>query len=548
MDLEANVIMLRACLKLFEVSGNISYYNRAFDLYNSLENLLYNSSINAFETSRNFTGNNTNINFHANLRLSEAYLEAFDLYNRTKLVTTFSPAKSDYIFNQDIINLTTTYKFEKEIMYTKPTSDKNITTYDNITGGIITYIFRYPNETIIKGGFFGNGEIQQNIITNYSRLIMRLNDSLPIANGYTINIRANSSNFAVAFTTKTFNIISGLVNQTIDGLDELENIYQGQTVNITMPVLSKYNYNITLNVSVLANGIENYTQPFIKFENKTEPTKVEFNITAKTDAVPGIKVLHFIFGNGSIIYLEVLVDIEILNALTYSNLLYSRKVVEGNNIQISMQLINYLPNNTQDLNLTFTGNYIQSKIIQESLDENEIKTISTNVLVLSGINEETIEIEMKILKGNTTLQNELFIVEIVPKFEIISISFPEKIIQGVTTTLVIKIANNQDTDEEFSLIINGDEINTNIDELTPGENRIEAQIIPTINPYEFGIKTYSIEIEDENGDIIAKDYFESEVQLSTIYFIVFYILPIVIPIAIILYYKNKEIKIKMLRK
>ena len=108
--------------------------------------------------------------------------------------------------------------------------------------------------------------------------------------------------------------------------------------------------------------------------------------------------------------------------------------------------------------------------------------------------------------------------------------------------------NNQDSAEEFTLIINDEEVDTDLDELSPGENRIEYEIQRFYNPYEFGIKTYVIEIEDESGDSIVKEQFEYEVRISAISLIIFYILPISVAVAVILYYKNKDIKNKLLRR
>jgi len=47
---------------------------------------------------------------------------------------------------------------------------------------------------------------------------------------------------------------------------------------------------------------------------------------------------------------------------------------------------------------------------------------------------------------------------------------------------------------------------------------------------------------------IVKYYFEVQMELSSFNLVLFYILPILIPIGIILIYKNKEIKNKMLRR
>ncbi|MBY9003318.1 MAG: hypothetical protein KGD73_05050, partial [Candidatus Lokiarchaeota archaeon] len=48
-DLEANSLFMLACLKLFEYTGNLTFYNTAFDLHNTFENNFYDSSVNAYD-------------------------------------------------------------------------------------------------------------------------------------------------------------------------------------------------------------------------------------------------------------------------------------------------------------------------------------------------------------------------------------------------------------------------------------------------------------------------------------------------------------------
>ena len=542
-DLESNALMMQACLKLFEVTGNITYYNRALEIYNTFENSMFDITNNAYKTSFG-TIDNTNLNISSNLRLINTYLKAFEMYNSTFLDSNFNVSgKTDYIFNQGIINITSDYYFEKTISYSNPISGSNTSRYNNITGGYITYIFRYPNETIIT-------EIQNVIQNNITTLIYPIKDKLPILDGYTLSIKANSTYFRVAFTNLIFNIISGLENVGIIGLDKIdeeEDFYQGQTENITIEIFSYYNVNLTLNVSLSGFGINN-TLISLNFENNSQ-TLVELDIEAEFDAISGVRTINVTFSNGSIVYLEIPIIIYITDALTYSNLIYSSDVVPGNYIQISLDLINYLPNNNQSLNLTFTGEYIVGQIRYPlTLDEAETKTMTTRIFVSSDINVDSIEIYMNILKGNNTIKSQKLTVNILLKFEIISIHFPEKVIQGVPSKLILIIKNNQESSEEFSLIINDDKVDTNLEELLPGENRVEVEVLPTFNPYEFGYKKFYIELEDGAEDIILKDYFESEIQLSTINLLLFYVLPIAVPIGIILYYKNKDIKIKLLRR
>jgi hypothetical protein len=539
-DLEANALMMQACLKLFEVTGNISYYNRALELYNTFESKMYDTTVNAYKTSIGSVINNYK-NFTSNLRLTEAYLKAFEIYNSTVLNATFNTTSQvpDLIINQDILNLTCDYAFEKTISYFRHGTGSNTTRFNNITNANITYIFYYPNNTIIE-------VITDNIDDNTTNLLYPINESLPIDDGYSITIYANTTFFGIAITTKTFNITSGLVSQPIQGLEGVD-LYQGRTVNITLPINNTRNNNITLNITLNGFGIENATLININFTSYIL-TNISFNLTIRNDAKPGKRNISFKFKNGSIIYLEVIEEINILNALTYTNLIYHNNVVAGNCIKISMNLINFFPNESQSFNVSFSGNYINAIKFPAILSENQIKTVFYTVLSKSFIPYDSIEIEMSISVGETIFYTEILTVEILPKFEIISIGFPETVTQGVNPHLIIIIQNNQDSSEEFTIFINDDEVSTNLDELTPGENRIDCEVERFYNPYELGTMTYKIEIEDEDGDVIIKDYFEYEVELSSINLILFYLIPMIIPIGIILYFKNKDIKNKLLRR
>ena len=542
-DLKSNSFMLQACLKLFEATGNITYYDRAIDLYNTFENQFYDSSDNAYRTSI-VTVINNNKNFSSNLMLTDAYLKAVEIYYSTVLDTAFNTSSQvpDFIIDQDVLNITCDYAFEKTISHSNPLigfTGSNLTRYNNITGANITYLFYYPNNTIIN-------IIPDTIDDNTTTLLYPITENLPIDNGYSITIYANTTYFGTALTNKTFNVISGLESHPIQGLDDVD-LYQGRTVNITLPVNNTRNDHITLNVTLEGFGIDNSTIMNVNF-TRYILTNVSFNLTIKDDAAPGIRNLSFKFKNESILYLEVVKEIEIVNALTYSNLIYRNKIVAGNHIQISMNLINFYPNATQSFNVSFSGNYINDVKLPAFLTENQIKTVFYNVFSASIIPEDSIEIEMSISVGETIFYTEILTVEIIPKFEIISMEFSEDVIQGVNPHIIIIIQNNLDSSEEFTLIINDEKVSTDLDELSPGENRIEYAIERFYNPYEIGTKKVVIEIEDESEDIIVKKQFEYEVRISAINLIFFYLFPILIPIAVILFYKNKDIKNKLLRR
>ncbi|MFX0137184.1 MAG: hypothetical protein ACFFDN_26325 [Candidatus Hodarchaeota archaeon] len=546
LDLEANALMMQACLKLFEVTGNFSYYERAFKIRDFIENSLYNKTINAYMTSIYIDppyNNNTNINFHKNLKLCEAYLKAFEIYN--DVVFDASYKTDNYIMNQESINLTCTYAFEKDIFYFFNGATIKTIRYDNITGASVTYIFRYPNGTIFK-------IITDTFINSTTNLIYPINSSLPFGDDYTIYIYANWTYFAFKSTTKNFNVNPGL-RIIWDDSTFKQTYYQGEEANFSIAVKSDYNNNLTLNVSMIGNVIkEDPLFPInITFVNKSINsgiTIVELNITILDNAPTGKANITFIFEGNGTIYLEELREIDIKNAITYSNLIYNKKVVPGSVVEVFVDLINQSPNVTQNFNLIFSGTYCTKLNDTIPLGKNERKTAFSSIATISNIRTSSIEIDMTISIGKEILYTELLTVEIVPRFEIISIEFPEKITQGINAHLIILIQNNERQSEEFSLFINDDKVKTEIDELIPGRNRIEYKFVPTWNPYEFGIKSCHIEIEDDSDNLIFEDYFEYEIQLSTMNLIFFYVVPVVVLIGIILHYKSKYLKHKLLRR
>ncbi len=543
LNLESNALMMSACLKLFEVSGNYSYYKRAMEIFNSFESNLYDGINNAYD----FSLTNSSKSFNSNLKLSEAYFNAFEIYNSTSLNANYnmSEAVPDFIFNQDVLNLTSTYSFKKiiQLYYPNNKSFGQTTIQYDITNASINYIFKYPNATFFK-------QLERQIVSPASSdtLEFTIDDTLPIGDGYYTYVWANTTYFKLADTLKRFNVVSGLINETIKGLPGV--LYQGPLVNVTLFINYTRNENITLTTSLEGLDIVNFPAKEINF-TAFGLTQISFNLTAKFGAEPGSSEIFFRIKKDSILFLEIKKVIEIGYSFDYTNLLYENSVVKGDDVFVSMNLRNYLPNATQSLNVSFTGiteNSIEDSITEETLSENELVNTVYYLKTLESIIDDEITVEMKIKINTTVYYSRILTIGIIQKFEIISATFPESIPQGNTAHLIIKIQNNQENSESFSLYINGKKHETNIAELINGENLIVAKLVPTINPYEFGIKKYRIILTDSMDQEIARLYFEVSLELSTINLVFFYLLPVFVPIGIILYFKNKDIKHKKLRR
>ncbi|MFW9879424.1 MAG: hypothetical protein ACFFG0_40625, partial [Candidatus Thorarchaeota archaeon] len=537
-NLNSNALMLEACIRLFQLTGNITYYQRAIVIFNKFNNDitgLYDNINKAY----NFSPSNNSKNFNANLKLYDAYMRASETWSSTKLEANYNITDSvpDFVFNQDILNLTSVYAFKNIEYYYNLSIDSYVpfTVRYNITDADINYLFKYPN-----GSFLIHFENQIISPVDSHTLIYAIEENLPIGEGYYIYVWANKTNFNVADTIKRFNVNSGLINETIEGLVSF--LYQGPFLNITLPINYTRRDNLTLTASLEGADIINFPAQEVNFTATTELedlTYIEFNLTAKLGANPGPSKITFKITKGNILYLEIKKIIEIGYSFDYKHLLYQSKIVSGENFNIFLDLINYLPNAKQSLNISFsdiTENSIENFIQEVTLEKNEIRSISFNLRTLENIEKDIISLEMNILQNTTIYYTEELTLEIIPKFDIISVSFPRSISQGVPAYFIATIKSNLEDPEGFSLYINGELVQTNINELIPGENRIEKKIIPTNNPYEFGIKKYRIIIEDSDEEEIARFYFTISLELSTFNLIIFYIIPVIIPIGIVLYF------------
>jgi hypothetical protein len=542
-DLRANSLMLEACLKLFELTGNFTYYDRAVNISKSFENNFFDSVNNAY----NFTFSNSNKNLNSNLKLYGSYLKASEIYDNTLLTSEFNLTETipDYHIDQDVMNLTSVYSFKKENKYYNPGNDSYVSfnvSY-SITDFDINHLFKYPN-----GTFLYKFEEYINDPATSHTLNRTIEGSLPIGEGYYIYIWANKSYFKMAETLSRFNTISGVINESIEGLPEI--LFQGQTLNITLSLNYTRIENLTLIASLEGEDIIQYPSQILNFTTSTE-LNVSFDLTAKFGVSPGPSEITFNFKKDNTVYLSVKKLIEIGFSFNYKHLAYQSKIVSGQNIPVSLDLINFLPNATQSLNISFTGtleNTIETFVQEETINRDEIRTVSYFISSLEGINYDTISIEMNILQNGTVFYTEEMTIEIIPEFEIISVFFPDQVSQGSTASLIIIIQNNKNIFESFSLFINGKEVQANIDELIPGENWITKSFILTSNPYEFGTKIYRIVLKNSENEQFAGFYFKVALELSTFNLMIFYLLPSIIPIGIILYFLSRDIKHKKLRR
>ncbi|MBN1800308.1 MAG: AGE family epimerase/isomerase [Candidatus Lokiarchaeota archaeon] len=534
---ESNALMMQACLKLFEATGNMTYYDKAYELFQCFETNFYDINNNAYDFISPYYGGSTNKNITSNLRVIEANLKASDIYYSFDLEANYDEdleGVPNFILEEDAMNITSrlSYQAYQGKIY-----------YSNIP---INYTIRESNDNGIGWTVINETSGITNDLNKSHELSYEITESMPVKENYSVLIYVYSEKYVLETTELFFDVSSGLVVVgSITGLEEI--LYQGPTLNVTIAINNTRRNDIILNTTLNSVNIENQSISNILFST-SNLTYISFNLTTNDNAALGDDDLIFQFKKGSVLYFEKLVPITIGDSFKYSPLIYSMKVVNGESLYIAFNLINYLPKDPQSINLSFSGNSIDPFLEEITLTALESKPINVQLNVTGA---DTEYIVMNLSKNDVVYYTETLEIKIVPLIEIVSWSAPSSTPQWEHSRIILRLVYNGNNPERYSLSL----IDQNTDQgvvitklLTKGENKIEASMVSTLNPYEYGVKSYRFELKDSEGNIITSNFFEVTIELSMTALFLCYILPISIPIALILIYKNKELKNKLLRR
>ena len=110
------------------------------------------TSVNSYKKSIDPVDNDKDL--YVNLKVCETYLEAFNIYNSTRLTSFYNETDQipDFIFNQDTLNITSIYSFIKTNKYYNTSTDnyETFTVEYKIDDASISYIFKNPEQVILE--------------------------------------------------------------------------------------------------------------------------------------------------------------------------------------------------------------------------------------------------------------------------------------------------------------------------------------------------------------------------------------------------------------
>lgn len=153
-----------------------------------------------------------------------------------------------------------------------------------------------------------------------------------------------------------------------------------------------------------------------------------------------------------------------------------------------------------------------------------------------------LEFQITIWRNSTLIFTQNFTIQGVPEIDILSINPSNtQVIQGQAPKASIRVYNYNNSVKQLLANSNGIQVMDTI--IASGETTVMIDLgRPIRSPYNIGEERYELVITDEEGTILASKVIMVDVKPSTLNIFLFYVVPILIPIGAIIYFKYKQLE------
>ncbi|TFG21198.1 MAG: hypothetical protein EU530_01010 [Promethearchaeota archaeon] len=540
MYLLQNAWMLKASLELFKHSGNTTYYISALDNFNGIETNLYDQSNSGYyslagSSEKKLDGYGMLIN---------SLTDFYEIYIESEIITEFN--QSEYIHSLDPnMNLSLSFDITMDFSYSVLGESWSISA--SIYGASINYILRYAENTTIISS--------ESRVTDASGNNTYLYDLSTLTSyyEYELYIQCNRTGFLIGAEKVTIPLISGIEIisfELVEGSNHYnEPLRQGNSVeyNITYTSSRTDNINATT-ITAGDNFSEEISAHYIilredEIDGKKESSVIA-RVNAKDSAELGNQILEIsVLNNNSkpIFYEEF--ELEIQSVVEIESLWLNEYLLDFNPEDLMLTFYNHHEINNQTITVEINGteftysNTLVEDLLPQSRREILIPLIPNDLAKMGSLN-----FILTIRRGDVIIFTQNLSIQAVPEIEILSITTQTlSLLQGQAPTVTIRLFNYNSTYKQIFVKSNGVQV---LDKTVIfGETRFVVELDKNIrNPYNVGKEVYEIEIVDNLGKILATKVITVNIKPSTLNIFLFYVVPILIPVGIIVYFKYKELE------
>ncbi len=517
-NLKENSIMLMAMQKLFEVTGNFTYYKVCMDMFNGIQKHFkdpvygsYYSSINATETIKN-----KNLNTHSYLFRSLNTLSSLS----ERIDTNMSSNATEFIKKEAMsANVTAEYFFDLYNYYDQPNAEINFSV--PIENADFFFSVRFPNGTLAynvtkQGDKNGSASIEFPFLDDY-----------PLGD-YTVDMCANYTGILTSFNKISFSLISGFSVQEYSL--ESKSIRAGSSTSLNLSVNNTRMDNLTVNINL--NGTNFANQTFVQVLLNGSLNNFTYEFTALSSASFGSTSLLVEIKNDTSLNYILEIPIEILSSIEIERIEQDAYVFHEFDFEILVELQNVV-DISQTVDISISGEYIADIDVSQLLlaEESVILLLNTQISTNAPYGEILYNINITRASDGNTISYKNFISTVKLPLDILFLDVPEISYHGKESQASCYIMNNLKSTQNISIFVDNEAIKSNLT-LIPGENLVDIPFGQNfMNPYKFGSNNYLIEIVDSNGNKIYEQLVTTELKASVGSILLGYALPIIIPIA-----------------
>ena len=347
--------------------------------------------------------------------------------------------------------------------------------------------------------------------------------------------------------TIDFPLTSGI--EIVDVNQIVSPLHQGDTTTLNITYTSSRPDD--LNATTITSG-DDFVEKISDFhivqgedeiDGKFE-SSIIVEVTADEEAELGYKTLDIIVHDNfsEAIFLGGF-QIDIHSVVEVTPLLVDQYLVDFSQTDLMFSFYNHHLNDNESIRVEINSTAFDytSTIIDDLLPLTQRDTIISlipNDLAKMGV----LDFVVSVWRDETIIFTKSLTIQAVPEIEILNIySGNLQVIQGQAPTVTLQLFNYNSSSKQLYIKSNGDEVMGKI--VSHGESRFAVELgSPIRNPYNLGEEIYQIEIFDELGNKLATKVITVNVKPSTLNIFLFYVLPILIPIGVILYFKYKELE------
>ncbi len=540
MYLLQNAWMLKASLELFKHSGNTTYYISALDNFNGIENTLYNQSNHGYYSlagsiEKNLAGYGMLVN---------SLTDFYEIYSESEIITEFN--QSEYIYELDP-NMSLTLSFYITMDFSYAVLGQSWSISAPIYGASINYILRYAKNTTIISSESRVTDASGNNTYSYDL------STLTSYYAYELYILCNRTGFIIGVEKVTIPLVSGIEIISLELIDDPnhfdEPLRQGNSVeyNITYTSSRTDDINATT-ITAGENFNEEISAHFILLREDEIDGKKEVSIIARVNAKDsseiGNQILEIsVLNNNSkpIFYEEI--EVEIKSVVEIESIWLNEYLIDFNPENLMLTFYNHHGINNQSVTVEINGTeFTYSNTLVEDLLPRTRREILIPVIPNELAKMGSLNFDLTIWRGDVIIFTQDLSIQAVPEIEILSITTQSlNLLQGQAPTVTVRLFNYNSSYKQIFVKSNGVQV---LDKTVIfGETRFVVELDKKIrNPYNVGEEVYEIEIVDNLGKILATKVITVNIKPTTLNIFLFYVLPILIPVGIIVYFKYKELE------